>query len=247
MLPLLVLPGIVFAAGFAKQSLFLSRTDVTEGDTVQLYANINNESQTKFDGGLSFYDSDTKIGAVPVTLAAGEAETASVSWKPAAGTRSVTAKLVAKDGTVAETLSEKFVIKAPPSPKATGGQESLTAAVDSSESIQSSITGAVPQTSVVVTPLFSALDGVRNSIADAADAQIAATKPKIGQGSVEGAETGAPSSTDWLWNIVYTIYFYILTLVRFVVGSAAVFYPVVAIAFLYFMYRMFRLFARPKY
>jgi hypothetical protein len=44
--------------------------------------------------------------------------------------------------------------------------------------------------------------------------------------------------------ILYTIYFYILTLVRFVVGSAGVFYPVLALLFLYFLYRMFRRYRR---
>lgn len=246
-------PSFAFAAGFAPQSIFLSKSPVVEGDTVRIYAIVSNPSDAKFSGTVALSDAGNDIGAVAVTLAAGATQTASVLWKPLAGSHTISATLKADSGAVEQTKSETFTVDAPPPPpsKNTGGTQSA-AAVESSAGIQSQLQSVSPQVAGVAAPVFNAIDAARQSIADITDQQLAATKPKVAAtplpgGQVEGAQTGPPSTGSWLWSIAYTIYFYILTLVRFLVGSAAVFYPVFAIAFLYMLWRMFRRFRRPAY
>src|SRR3989344_4148677 len=99
------LPAVALGAGFAKQSLFLSKGSVTEGEVVLIHAVLQNEASTKFAGDLSFTDGGEKIGTVPVTLGAGEAQAASISWKPSAGAHKVVAELKSGTETV-ETLSQ---------------------------------------------------------------------------------------------------------------------------------------------
>ena len=102
------------------------------------------------------------------------------------------------------------------------------------------------------------IDGARNSIANTLDGQIATAKQKVATtpkpGIVAGASTANtmtdaqlqnPATGAWYW--VYTIYLWILLAVRWLVGKAGVFYPVLAIAFLYLIYRMYRRFRRPAW
>ncbi len=260
LLGILSLPALALAAGFAPQSIFLSRSPVVEGDTVRIYAIVTNPTSTTFAGTVILSENSDEIGAVAVSLNAGATQTASVLWKPLGGSHTITAKLKSNGGAVVETKSETFIVESPPSPKASEGEATNSAAaVESSAGIQQQIENVSPQAAGAAAPVFNFIDGVRQSIADVTDQQLAKTKPKLTSaplpgstgspqaGQVEGTQTTAPSSTDWIWSMVYTIYFYILTLVRFIVGSAAIFYPVLALAFLYFLWRMFRHYRRPAY
>ncbi len=247
------MPSVAFGAGFAKQSLFLSRQSVTEGETVQLHAVLANEAAAAFTGQILFNDSGTKIGAVPVTLASGEGTVVSVSWKPLAGSHPITAELTDSGGAVVETLKETFTIAAKPKPVSSGG--SGAAVIGSSQGIQSGIGNVSPEVAGVMAPVFTLVDGARSSIADVLDAQLTGTKAAIGPSagnpgqvlSAEATKNAASNPMGALWFILQTLYFYLLTILRFIVGSAGVFYPLVAVAFLYFLWRMFRRFRRPSY
>ena len=224
---------------------------------VHLYAIVANPTDAKFSGQVQFTEGPTDIGSMSVSLAPGATQTASVLWKPAAGNHTIEATLKADDGTVAQKTSQTFSVKAPPPPQTPEVPGANSAAVESSQAIQTQISNVSPQVGAAVAPAFNFVDGVRQSIAQATDNQIAQVEPKIvpvplpgstgspQSGQVEGAQTQAPSGTGgWIQAVGYTLYFYVLVLVRFVVGSAAVFYPVVAVAFLWFMWRMFSRFRR---
>jgi hypothetical protein len=251
-------PAVTFAAGFAKDPIFLSKTPVTEGQSVHLYAVINNTDASAFVGTLVFYDSSTKIGSTALNLAAGATQTASVLWTPAAGNHAINAQLVASGGTIAEQLTQNFAVETKPQPVTTSTTPTASqtaATIDSSAAIQKDIAGISPQVASIAAPAFTAIDGTRNSIANVLDTQIASTKTKVAStpkpGIVEGASTGTsvsdahiqnPTTGFWYW--LYLIYLYALRGLRWLVGSAATFYPVLAITFLYLIYRMYRRFRR---
>jgi hypothetical protein len=254
LLAALLLPSIVFAAGFAKQSLFLSKSSVTEGDTVLVHAVISNDATTKFTGTLTFTDGSAAIGSVPVSLSAGESSVFSVSWKPDAGSHTVTATLKDPSDATVEQTTGTFDIAAPPKP-ATVASDQTAAAIESSSAIQQSIGSVSPQVESVAQPVFTVIDSARNAAADVLDTQLATTKQNLGPnagapGEVLGSEAtknAGTNPTGAIWYILQTLYFYLLTVVRFIVGSAGVFYPIIAILFLFFMWRMFRRFRRPAY
>jgi len=249
-----LLPFSAYAAGFAKQSLFLSRSAVTEGETVLIHAVVSNETAAKFAGELTFKDAGSTIGSVPVSLAAGESSVMSVSWKPAAGSHEVSAELKDSTGKSVEVQKDTFTIAAKPTTQ-TASSTQPAAAVESSKGIQQSIGGVSPQAEQYSAPIFSTLDSARSSAADVLDNQLASTKVKLGPGAGSPGEVLAAEATrnavsnPWgaLVYILQTLYFYLLTILRFIIGTAGVFYPVFAILFFYILWRVYRLFRRPAY
>src|SRR3989344_6835401 len=247
------LPAAALAAGFAKGSIFLSKPSVIEGETVLIHAVVANDAASAFSGELVLAD-DKKIGAVPLTLSAGEAQAVSVSWKPQSGAHTVIAELKNKDGETVEKESATFYIKPKPAASAanaaSAGQASQSAAVGSSQPIQNKIASFSPGTAEAAAPVFQVMDSVREKAADFLDNQIAKAKAEIEKrpGLVEGVQTeNLPSTFDWLWTIVYTILLYVWTILRFIVGYAGIFYPVLAVAFFYLLWKIISRFRRPRY
>lgn len=245
-------PASAHAAQFAKQSLFLSQSSVTEGETVLIHAVVSNDTANAFAGTLAFSDDGAAIGSVPVTLKAGEGAVMSVSWKPAAGSHPISATLKDAAGATVESQQKAFTVAAKPAPVPADAAASA-AVVESSKGIQSAIGGVSPATEAYSAPIFNTLDSARTSAADTLDSQLSATRARLAPdspGEVLGAEAVKNSPQNPAGGFMYllnTLYFYLLTLLRFVIGSAAVFYPVFAIALLYVLWRGFRLVRRPRY
>lgn len=245
-------PLWVSAAGFAKQSLFLSKEPATEGDTVLIHAVVANEGADKFAGEVVFKDGEDKLGAVAVTIAPGGANAVSLSWKPLAGSHTVTAQLTDPAGEVVEQESANFTIKEKPQPASEDSSQSA-AAVESSQKIQDSIGSYSPAAANATAPVFSALDSLRSQAADKLDEGIGWAKGKTAgkqPGEVLGSATSNPSPAgimSTLWFIFATLCLYVLTILRFVVGSAGVFYPVFAVLFFYILWRTYKRFRRPSY
>lgn len=253
-LALLLAPATVFSAGFAKQSLFLSKPSVTEGETVLIHAVVNNDSAASFKGEMTFNQGSAAIGKVPVSLDAGEAQAVSVSWKPAAGSHSITAELKA-DNEVVERQSATFSVAEKPKPAAQTTSSSQAAAVESSDGIQQGIAGFSPQAADATAPVFKLIDGGRAAAAEVLEGQIANTKKNLGPaagepGGVLGAEAVKNASSNPMgtfWFILQTLYLYLLTVLNFIIGGAGVFYPVFALLILYMLWRLIRRFRRPAY
>lgn len=235
------------AAQFAPSALFLSKESVMEGDTVLIHAVVQNDASAKFPGDVVFRDNDTQVGSVPTTLAAGEVRAVSVSWTPGPGAHKITAALLDSGGTAVQSESESFSVAAKPKPKPVTSGSGTAAAVESSADIQAKIDGLSPAAGGALAPVFKLVDGSRTAIADVLDSQIAKTKPKLAPtpGIVAGASTiKTPEQGAWFSSIFNTVYFYILTVLRFIVGSAGVFYPLLALVFFFILWRTFKRFRR---
>lgn len=242
-------PLAAHAAGFAKESLFLSKTPVTEGDTVLIHAVVANENAEKFAGKVVFKEGEDALGTVAVAIAPGGANTVSLSWKPASGSHTIAAELTGDDGTVVEKESARFDIREKPLPASEAEQ---SGAVESSDDIRNTIGQYSPAAANASEPVFEAVDSLREKAADALDSGIewAKTKTAPPAGEVLGGTTDTPSQKglmDTLWFALATAGLYVFTILRFIVGSAGVFYPVLAIAFLYVLWRAYRRFRRPSY
>jgi hypothetical protein len=259
-LALLLLPSVAFGAGFAKQSLFLSKTPVTEGDTVMVDAVVENADASAFSGSLVFYSQvgsadKVKIGTASVSMAAGGANAVSVSWTPAAGTYTVTAELTQTNGTVVESESANFTVAPKPVPVSTSSDITgdINSQVQSSAEVQNMISQYIPGISGLSTPIFNDIDAARikaGSLIDQglgwAKGQTAGKQP----GQVLGASTQNTSPSGLLGTASYiaaTIALYILTVLKWIVANTGVFYPVIALLFLYALWRIFARMRRPKY
>lgn len=248
-LGLLLAPSFVCAAGFAKQSLFLSKTPVTQGDTVLIHAIVSNDATTKFSGTLTLHDEAGAIGSVPVSLAAGEAGVVSVSWKPSGGSHTVTAELIDSTG-AREQESSTFHIATPAQPAAA----QTAAAVDSSQNIQQAIANISPGVAQATQPVFAAIDAGRAQASAALDQGISWAKAQIQTpGQVLSAQTQKTSTSTaqgigaTLWTVMTTLVLYTLSVLQFIIGNAGLFYPVVVILFFYILWRLYRRSRRPAY
>lgn len=244
----LLFPTFVFGAGFAKESLFLSKSPVIEGETVFIHAVVANESQIKFTGEVVFRDKEEKIGVVAVTIAPGGAQAVSVSWKPSPGSHEVSAELTAGDGTVVEKQSANFSIQEKLKPEA----PQTPSEVESSENIKKVIAGFSPGVANATAPVFATIDSLRSKGADLLDTGIAWAKKKVeGKGEVKGTSTDGQAASEGIvgtiWYFVSTILLYFFTLLRFLIGNAGIFYPLLAALFFFALWKMYRKMRRPSY
>lgn len=257
-LALLLLPSIAFGAGFAKQSLFLSKSPVTEGEQVFVHAVVQNDAAAPFDGDLVFStktgDTKDKIGSVAVSIAAGGAQAASVSWKPAAGDQTVVAALTQKDGTVVEEESATFSIAKKPMPVVVSTTTLADAGpVESSADVQAMIAKFSPAFAGVLGPAFQGIDSFRGTANGFLNQGLAWSKNTIGSkkpSEVLGAATSDLSPTGIIGTLSYfgaTVATYVILILKWILTHTGVFYPVVAIGFLFAIWKLMAGMRRPRY
>lgn len=254
-----LLPSVVFGANFAKQSLFLSKSSVVDGETVRIYSVVQNDTAGSFVGKLVVRDESKVLGSPVVNLDAGAVQTVSILWTPSAGKHTIKAQLVGSSGEVAGEESETFSINPKPS-LSTEKESQVTASVESSEAIQNSIGKYSPQTENIVHPAFVLIDGGRQAAAGVLDKAVDWSKSQIGtkniseaiKSSTDGDNASDPAGATsgvlgTLWFVLATLALYAASILRWLVGSAGVFYPVFAILLLYVLWRIIKRIRRPAY
>jgi len=246
---LFLIPVVTSAAGFARESLFLSKSPVVEGETVLVHVVLSNDTTEVFRGDMRLRVKENNIGVVSVTLAAGEARALSVSWTPEAGTHTVVAELRTSGGDVVEKEQATFVVKETPK-TLVAGTSTTSAPVEPSTEIQQAIANISPQVAAGAEPLFTTLDSWRQTGADFLDTQIAGAKEHLPTGGILGAETAQEAKNNPLGSVVtvfQTLYFYILTLLRYLIASAILFYPLLVVLFIWGLWKLYQRMSRPRF
>ncbi len=240
---LLLLPSLVLAAGFAKQSLFLSESTVTQGDTVDIYAVVDDETPYAFSGKLQFSDDIGPIGDAAVKLNPGGATTVSVSWKPTAGNRTVTAELITPQGDIVESESEIFTINPKPTTSLSSdsatestGSGGASTAVEPSTPIEQQVIKIFPAATKSVQTTFSAIDSGRSAAAGALNQGMNWSKQKI----VEVSNSAQGGLVNMFWVAFATAVLYVFAALSYIISHVGVFYPVLALLFIYLLLRLYR-------
>jgi len=254
LLALGLFPSVVFGAGFARQSIFLSKTQVFEGDSVLVHTIVANEAVEKFAGTLTITEGDEKIGTVPVALAAQEAQAISISWKPVAGSHTLTATLRDTSEEIAEKTTATFRVNQKPQP---ADESAGMSGVESSENIQQQLANLSPGVAEAAAPVFSSVDSVRNSAVSTIDKGIewaeeqTASKKKASTagGLVLGASTSTESGgiMSTIWTILATIALHTLSILRYIIANPAICYPLFAALFLYGLWRLYKRMRAPRF
>ncbi len=247
---LFLVPTFVFAVGFAKQSIFLSTSAPTEGQTVTIYASVSNPATTTFNGTLVIKDGATEIGKASVKLEAGGADTASVSWKPTAGTHTIVADLRDANGVSVEEGRQAFTIAAPPKVSAAasanpfGVSNDQTVDVQPSTPIQESINNISPEVGEYSSPVLKAIDSGRAAAAAQLHTALDWSKSQIATSSASVNTKEESSFIQTAWKIFATVALYVLTILLYIVTNVGIFYPLLAAAFLYVLWRLWRRYRR---
>ena len=255
---LCLLPGVVSAADFIKQSVFLSQNTVTQGDTVSIHTVVSNTNNTAFIGKLNFLDNGSLIGNVSVSLSPFQAQVYSISWSPTAGSHTISADLYDNNQLVIDETQGTFLVAAPPTTASSTGS---TQTVESSQPIDAAIQTISPSAAQYLAPAFAAIDTARTQ-ADIAltnasrwaqtrlptGKQISSIRTqKTAQGNqTQGGSTGSASIATTLRTISFSVLLYVLTALRYIITHVGIFYPVAAIIFLYVLWRLFRGVRRPR-
>jgi hypothetical protein len=242
---LFALPTLVLAAGFAKQTIFLSTNTPVEGQTVLIHASVSNPTAIKFTGKLNVRDASVDIGSVPVTLEAGAADDAAVSWKPAsAGLHTIVATLMDATGATVEEDTQVFSIAEKTSTDGTPKSD-----VQPSTGIQQSLGNISPIAAQYSAPVFRMIDSGRTFAANELNKGIDWSKQQLGVAS-KGTTTPFTSTAEQtkkpstFWVILATAVLYILSVLLYLVSHAGAFYPILAILFFWILWKCFRRFRR---
>jgi hypothetical protein len=157
----------------------------------------------------------------------------------------VTAELTAGDGTVVESASATFVIEK--RPEAETEEAAASASVESSKSIQETIAGISPQAAGAAAPVFGTIDSLREKGVRALETGEAWAKTKAGQGEVAGESSETSGIAGTVMGLVATLLLYLFSALKWLLSNAGIFYPVLAIAFFYFLWRLYKRMRRPRY
>lgn len=231
-------------AGFAP-ALWLSVTDLTDGDSVKVYTVVYDASTRSIEGDVIFMVDGSAIGTTHFSLAAGASGIESVAWKARAGTHAFTASVEnaiekgSKEPASIENLKagpvSVTVEDAPPPSRA------VAAATAAAHSVSRAVEAATPVVSSVVTAATNMTESVRTAGAD-----YLAGKMHDGAGTSSGQVLGAetyrgedgPADAGTGSTIAHRAYAALYT----VFASPALFYfiaIVLLLAFFWFIARRF--------
>ena len=257
----LLLPlGFVFAdtTGFANESVWTSRSNITEGQTVLIHAALTNNDTDTLTGTLHFKDGDTKVGDIAVSLKTGEARIFSVSWTPkTSGKHSISAEIESDQVQLSENTARTTVTVAA-LPAKTGLEQK--ASVESStftdsRPMQEKIGNISPAVSNTITPALNTIDSWRKSGSDYL-AEKAANQEGVVKGihtQIEGlnkkgtpeAKTEARKKTAY--QIFATLLLYVYNILLTVLSKAGYFYPIFFFLFFFILYKIYRRMTRPAH
>ncbi len=227
-------PATTLAAEFVHAPLFLSKTPVTEGQKVLIYAIISNTASTSFAGSVQISADGAVLGAPTTTLAVGATQTISLPWEPKAGNHTVTAQLTNIDGSVVQNTNQTFTVLAAPKPVATSTATTTTEdAFSSSTPIVQTLRGLSPVLASTTAPVFASIDTERARVGKVLGAQIENLAPP--------AKTSSSTSTT-----SSGLYREFLTLVKNLISNAALFYFVVLVLACALIVLLTKLFSRGR-
>jgi hypothetical protein len=174
--------------GFPSHSIWLSKTELTAGDSVTIFAPLYNAGSGKVEGDAVFLVDDAPIGSIHISLGAGETKIASLAWSAVQGTHAISAEIdnaldsdskasVSLSGLKTEKISVTVAVPPPPPPV-------IEAAGAAFDAIKSGIAAVAPAVSSATGAVLGATENLRTEAANALAASIAST------------DTGAPSTSS---------------------------------------------------
>lgn len=255
--PLLAVADSSVPGGFPSGSIWLSKTILTQGDSVEIYTPVYDGTGDLISGNVVFLVDNTSIGSVQFNLADGDSQIANLSWSAIQGTHAITATIQnAIDNSTKEPIAlsgeqtqeiDVSVAPAPPQPAIvqalnTVGGVAQNTIIESEPIVIQAANAVHDETETLRTAAQSALE---NSLSGGSGAEVTATST----GKVLGAHTyrapgtlaavaSAPSSFSAL-RILEEI-------ALFIVSYQWVFYPLLILLVLLIIYLFAKWVSRPR-
>ena len=236
----LLLPLAAYAApipaGFPTSSLWLSKTELTDGESVTIYTVIYNSSDAALVGEVEFLVDGTLIGTKGVEAKAGTTQIVSENWTAAEGSHAFSAHLTGVDEEIAATVTGTTTVAVaakPPPP------EAVVKTVAAASALEQTIASTTPIVQNFASTTFASTESFREKTVAALEKLASTTASK---GEVLGAEDEQPISAEenaaaafdiggWVQNIWQAI----LGALLFIARSPFWFYVAVAVVLFFLL------------
>lgn len=248
---MLFAPFFAFAAssvpaGFAPGAVWLSKSDLTDGQTVQLYTVLYDSASSAIAGNISFLVDNSSISSQPFELAAGTTKIVSASWNAAQGTHEISASLdgvINKDTGEALTLgsaqaSPVSVTVAPPPPP--------SPAVQAAAGAMSAVQTGMPIVTQVAQNTYNSLEYLRQNAVNTLEGQLASASktssqkdPEVLGTSTENVAASASAGGFDIANAAQSLWRVILSFLLYIAKTQLLFYATLAVV-IYILYKLLR-------
>jgi hypothetical protein len=251
--PVLAIADTV-SGGFPSNSLWLSKTHLIDGDSVEIFAPIYNSGSEKIEGNVVISVDSAAIGSVHFELGAGESKIASLAWNAKEGAHTISASIAdaalsaSKEGlslSREKTESVSVTVAAAPPPPPT-----LQALKTAGNVLGSAVAAITPLVSSVAGSVINTTETLRTDAKSALEKSIAADAPSPANssGEVLGAETqkNLASVAAATAHSNFSPVKILKQIALMIVSYAWIFYPLLLIIILFCFYILSKRIARPK-
>src|SRR3989344_719123 len=237
------LPAFSFAqtleAVFPPQSIWVSNTKATAGDTVEIFTVVYNGSGEKLNGTVVFTIDGEKVGAKEFELAEGASVLVSVAWKASAGEHGIAAALedTSRELAQKETAAITITVAEPPPPPPL-----VNAAVTASEVLSNAAQVATPVVAEIANTAYQLIEHLRKDAISRLE-QVASPSPSASAQREQGTVLGTSTNTSTSENIpssLSQIKQVAAAAALFALNSKGVFYPLFLLSLFGLLYLLFR-------
>src|ERR1700733_7369024 len=183
------IPSPIFAddvsAGFAPHSVWLSKSDITSGDSVNIFAVLYNSSDNAITGELNFFVDGMSIGTKDFTVSSGETQIESFPWTATVGIHSLSAtigQISSSDSSVSTALQNEttgnisvVVAPVPAQTEATVPSQTSETINNITSTIENIISSSSPAVASGLSSIYNETESARTAIQSAAESEEAAT------------------------------------------------------------------------
>lgn len=231
-------------AGFATGSLWLSKTEVTAGETLKIYTVVYDSTVSPIEGDVVFNVDAKEIGTQHFKLAAGETQILSYGWTATPGTHTFGASLKnvsGLSGTLenAETNSVSIkVAEAVPSPLA-----------QYTNTVTNIIASSTPVVTNIAQNFYGITESVREGAVEALKKQLAASGgPKaqvLGTSTSQASQSTAPSPNAENASILGSLWRGLVSMLLFICNLRVLFYGLLLFV-IFALYKLLRTWMRER-
>ena len=254
---LLVMPLFASAAGlpagFAPGSVWLSKTDIEAGQSVQLYTVLYDSTDVAIAGNVSFLVDNFTVSSQPFELTAGSTKIVSAVWKATEGKHTVSAALdgvINKDTGEALMLSSSaaapvsIVVASPPPPPVIA--QAVSAATDA-------VQQGAPAVIAAAQSAYNSLEYLRENAVKALEGQIAASESTRPSRQILGTSTSSliasagsvAGETSGFFDLLRSVWQKFLMVILFISKTQILFYGSLIIVVLVF-FKLLRVLMRER-
>jgi len=237
------LPTFSFAqtleAGFPPQSVWVSNTKATAGDTVEIFTVVYNGSGEKLNGTVVFTIDGERVGAKEFELAEGASVLVSVAWKASAGEHGIAAAIedTSRELAQKETATITITVAEPPPPPPL-----VNTAATASEVLSNAAQVATPVVAEVANTAYQLIEHLRKDAISRLERVSSPSPSAFAQGE-QGPALGTSMNTSTSKNMLSSLSQMkqvAAAAALFALNSKGVFYPLFLLSLFGLLYLLFR-------